>query len=536
MDTETQIQILYFVSAVIAGAVLTWVTYMIIKAWLEKRKTDIALRISEAKYRAYLENAPIGVLVIDKDGMIQVANETFGWIAGIDRNDLIGNNLDDMIGDEINDQIVDKITSKTAATFDMNFYEESHKFRAWSVNSILIRDPEYLVFVDDITDRVLLEERVRQASKMEAIGQLASGVAHEFNNILQAVKGYSDSLIDMVEQDSKEYDYAVEINAAGERASAITKQLLTFSYQQKTNPEVLKINNVVSDIFKMLNRTIGDDIEIDLRLGRNLPNVFIDPNQLEIIVMNLCINARDAMPNGGTITVQTFKDYLEEPITGFSAKPGEYVILTIEDTGIGMEEEIRERIFEPFFTTKERGRGTGLGLATVYGSVKSSNGVIAVESEPGEGTLFKILLPAHISEESKDSDEPETDVQIIGGTETIILAEDDPSLLKLAIEHLETSGYTVLAAPNGDIAVDTTLSNLDQIDIAVFDYVMPGKNGYQAYKAIAEVKPELPVLFISGSSEKETDLEILQRENLRIIRKPYSKTELLKAIREILDS
>lgn len=534
MDTQIEIQIYYLVVSVITGVIVGWVLYVILKAWLDKRKTDRALRISEAKYRTYLENAPIGIVIFDSKGKIIEANETFGWISGQDKNDLPGEFLDKIVNTGNNLDLVEKITSKTATSFDVSFYEDDQRFRAWNVNSIRMPDSEFLVYVIDITERVLLEEQMRQASKMEAVGQLASGVAHEFNNILHAVRGFSETLLEILPKKSKEYEYAHEINLAGEKASFVAKQLLNFSFKQQTEAREIKINEVITNITRMLNQTIGDNIEIDLILGKDLKPIYFDPNQLEVILMNLCINSRDAMPNGGRITVKTSMRRLYEAIAGFDFIAGEYIVLTVADSGIGMDEETRSRIFEPFFTTKPQGKGTGLGLPNVYGAVKSGKGIIKVQSETSKGTTFDIFIPA-IKPGSYVS-QNETVKKAAGGSERILLAEDDPALMKLAIDTLESSGYRVIAAENGRSAIKKAYLKISDIDMAILDYMMPGKNGYEVYQTLAELKPSLPVLIMSGSIVDEESISIIEKAGLRILRKPYSKKELLLSIREILDS
>ncbi len=534
MDTQIEIQIYYIASSVITGAIIGWALYLILKAWLEKRKIDLALRISEAKYRTYLENAPIGIVIIDSKGQIKEANETFGWISGQDKNDLPGELLDKIVNTGNNLDLASKITGKTAASFDVSFYEDDQRFRSWNIDSIRMPDSEFLVYVIDITERVLLEEQMRQASKMEAVGQLASGVAHEFNNILHAVRGFSETLLEILPKKSKEYDYAHEINLAGERASFVAKQLLNFSFKQQTNAREIKINEIITNITRMLNQTIGDNVEIELKLGRDLKPIFFDPNQIEVILMNLCINARDAMPNGGRITVKTSMRRLYEAIAGFDFIAGDYIVLSVSDTGIGMDEETLKRIFEPFFTTKPQGKGTGLGLPNVYGAVKSGKGIIKVRSETGKGTIFDIFIPA--IEPATNISQLDTVKKALGGTEKILVAEDDPALLKLAVEILESSGYSVIAAENGKRAIEEAYSNISDIDMALLDYMMPGKNGYEVYQLLAELKPSLQVLIMSGSIVDEESIDIIEKAGLRILRKPYSKNELLLSIRETLDS
>ncbi len=380
-------------------------------------------------------------------------------------------------------------------------------------------------------------EKFRQAQKMEAVGRLAGGVAHDFNNLLTVINGYTDLSVRRVEQHSAIHRNLEEIRKAGERASSLTRQLLAFSRQQVLQPRVLNLNAVVRDMEKMLRRLIGEDVELMTRLEEDLFSVKADPGQLEQVVLNLGINARDAMPKGGKLTITTANIYLDEQYadTHITVQPGVYVQLTVSDNGCGMTREVQKNIFEPFFTTKELGKGTGLGLSTVYGIVKQSGGNIWVYSELGQGTTFKIYLPV-VEEETVETDNRAQESYHPHGVETILLVEDDDMVRRMTREVLEISGYTVLEAATGGEAVRFCEHHAESIQLLLTDVVMPQLSGKELADGLTLVRPEMKVLFMSGYTDEAIVHHGVLKEGTAFIQKPFTSSALARKVREILDA
>jgi two-component system cell cycle sensor histidine kinase/response regulator CckA len=381
------------------------------------------------------------------------------------------------------------------------------------------------------------EQQLRQAQKMEAVGRLAGGIAHDFNNLLTAIFGYSDLLGQDLPPASPAHEDLKEIRNAATRAAGLTGQLLAFSRQQVLQPVVLNINDVMENIEKMLRRLLGEDIALETHLAPDLGNAKADPGQLEQVIMNLVVNARDAMPTGGKLTVETSNVVLSADYAGAHrpVEPGEYVMVAISDSGIGMDETVKARLFEPFFTTKEVGTGTGLGLATVYGIVKQSGGYIWAYSEPGHGATFKFYLPrvrAPVAETKKAEPTGAT----LGGTETILLAEDDEPLRRLARELLVKLGYHVLEAADPPAALALARTYPGEIHIVVSDVVMPGQSGLQLARQVAADRPLVKVLFMSGYTDEAIVRHGLLDPGSNFLQKPFTPAVLARKVREVLDA
>jgi two-component system cell cycle sensor histidine kinase/response regulator CckA len=388
----------------------------------------------------------------------------------------------------------------------------------------------------DVTERKKLEEQFRQAQKMEAVGRLSGGIAHDFNNLLGVIIGYSELVEERLSENDGLRRKVTEIKKAGQRAASLTRQLLAFSRQQVLEPRVLALNTVVVDIEKMLRRLIGEDIELATVLAPNLANVKADRGQMEQVIMNLVVNARDAMPHGGKIIIETKNIEVDETYAHQHGhvSPGEFVMLAVTDTGVGMDTETQSHIFEPFFTTKELGKGTGLGLATVYGVVKQSSGFIWVYSEPGHGTTFKILLPRVEKPVQETERNPNTDGQQ-RGSETILLVEDDAALRELTLTLLAQQGYTVLAAANGHEALNIAQDRPQgQIHLLLTDVVMPGMSGPQVADELSVTHPDMKVLFTSGYTEFAVGHEQIARAGRFLLQKPFTQRELTSKVREVL--
>jgi nitrogen-specific signal transduction histidine kinase/ActR/RegA family two-component response regulator len=389
--------------------------------------------------------------------------------------------------------------------------------------------------IRNISDRKESEKQLLHFQKMEAVGTLAGGIAHDFNNLLQAIQGYVDLLL--IDRDAGDPDYRKlqQIAHAAQRGGELTRQLLTFSRKAESKKMLLDLNREVGQAVRLLQRTIPKMIDIELRLAEPLKAVEADPVQVEQIIMNLAINAKDAMPEGGRLIIGTENASLDEGYcrTHLGAKPGDYVLLTVADTGHGINRGILDRIFEPFFTTKEVGKGTGLGLAIVYGIVKSHHGYISCFSEPGEGTSFKIYLPARAQAAGLEEQEPEAPVK--AGTETVLLVDDEDAIRDLGKQILERFGYKVLTAVDGESALDLYRREQDRIDLVVLDLIMPGMGGKRCLEELLKANARARVLIASGYSDTVPIKETVALGAKNFIGKPYEIRKMLAMVRQVLD-
>jgi signal transduction histidine kinase/CheY-like chemotaxis protein len=421
------------------------------------------------------------------------------------------------------------------------FWRKDGSFFPIEYVSTPIRDSEGqsgAVFVfKDVTDRKRLEEQYRQSQKMEAVGRLAGGVAHDFNNLLTVVTGYADLLAVNPSLDPKAKEAVREIQGAADRAVAVTRQLLAFSRKQMLQPRPMDLNGCITEITKLVQRLIGEDITLVTRLADKLPPVTADPGTLEQVIVNLAVNARDAMPQGGTLTIATgeatvdLKSATSQP----GLRPGRYAILTVADTGHGMDAQTRARVFEPFFTTKEVGKGTGLGLATVYGTVTAHGGHIDVQSSIGRGTVFRVLWPLAAGP-IRPASVAELELNVRGGTETILLVEDEDQVRGLAAKVLAGYGYRVIEARDGTEAEQIGRRANDYLHLLITDVVMPGGvSGMELATRLVPLRPQMKVLFMSGY----TDDAILRRgvlsEEAAFLQKPFTPDVLARKVREVLD-
>ncbi|MBI4563749.1 MAG: PAS domain S-box protein [Planctomycetes bacterium] len=492
------------------------------------------------------DNAPCGYHSLDKDGFfVRVNGMELGWL-GYTREELIRKK-----------KFTDALTSRSAAVFREHFarFKEEGSIRDLeiqmvrrdgSVFSVLLGATAILDaqghFVSsrftlfDITDRVTLENQLRQAQQMEVIGRLAGGVAHDFNNLLTPILGYTSLLLERLDPNDPLREEIEEIRKAGQRAAGLTQQILAFSRRQVLQPKVLDLNGLISDAAKLLRRLIGEDIHLVLTLAPELGRVKVDPPQMEQVIMNVVINARDAMPRGGRITIETANVTLDEEYAKSHAEvaPGPYVMIAISDTGTGMDRETLVHLFEPFFTTKERGKGTGLGLATVHGIVKQSGGHIWVYSEMGRGSTFKIYLPRV---EEQLSLAPPSPVQrpSYQGSETILIVEDDDSLRKLASTILRSKGYTVFDADRGEDALIQAKSYMGPIHLLLVDVIMPGMSGREVAQHVKASRPLLKVLYMSGYTEAAIGHHGVLDEGMAFIEKPFTPEGLVRKVRHVLD-
>ncbi|HSO72320.1 MAG TPA: ATP-binding protein, partial [Thermodesulfobacteriota bacterium] len=423
-------------------------------------------------------------------------------------------------------------------------FDSARKEKAWSREIVTL-----LTIIGEIFAHALerlwvegekrkLEEQLRQSQKMEAIGRLAGGVAHDFNNMLTGIIGYADLLLLSLSRDHPLVGKVEEIKKAGKRAASLTQQLLAFSRKQMLQPKVLDLNLVVNDLKKMLQRLIGEDIELETQLESSLLRVKVDPNQMGQVLMNLVVNARDAMSRGGAITIATANVVLDQAYgrkKGVSLQPGPYVLLEVRDTGTGMDSETRSHIFEPFFTTKELGKGTGLGLSTVYGIIKQSGGYIWVDSLPESGTTFQIFLPQAEGESSLKESQPRSP-PLFQSSETILIVEDNELVRNLTSEALKHYGYRVIEAPGGEPALKIAREHGEKIDLLLTDVVMPGLNGRELADQILSFRPDIKVLYMSGYSDNAIVQNGILTPGLAFIEKPFSPETLAEKVRQVIYS
>jgi two-component system, cell cycle sensor histidine kinase and response regulator CckA len=513
----------------------------------ERKRSAEALRKSEAGFRSVVEDAPYGIYRATLTGQLVLVNSALEKMLGYSSQpELLQTNL---------------------ATGIYRYPTEHHKLNELLLHNESFKDVEvewkrrdgapitvrcsgcpikdetgavaYIeVFAEDVTERRTLEKQLRMAQKMEAVGRLSGGIAHDFNNLLGVIIGYSQVLKRSLESEQKSFEYAHEIEKAGQRAVSLTRQLLAFSRQQVLEPVVLNLNTLVSDMEKMLPRLIGEDIALKLELDTSLSQVKADPSQIEQVLLNLAVNARDAMPDGGKLLIQTANVNLDTAYTHThpGSRPGAYVMLRVTDTGNGIDPEIQSQIFEPFFTTKERDKGTGLGLATVYGIVKQSGGYIAVDSEKGKGASFSVYLP-RLEQPVAHSVAPLAATPVnTRGTETILLVEDAEPLRKLAEMFLKESGYRILSAADGQLALQIARRHFGPIHLLLTDVVMPGMNGRVLGERLAPSQPGMKVLYMSGYTDSFIAGHGVLEPGTHLLHKPFTQETLTRKIRELLDA
>jgi PAS domain S-box-containing protein len=508
-----------------------------------EKEAENRLRESEERYRAVVDGTTDAVYVKDLQGRYRLFNAAFESLTGL--KDVAGKRVSEVIpGIRSSDPALFEAYGRVARTCKperIEIFVEA--LQQWFSISVYSPEQGYFVAVFDvITDRKRaeaekkkLQAQLLQAMKMEAVGRLAGGVAHDFNNLLTVITGYSELLLQKIGKASSMHREVEEIRRAGERAALLTQQLLAFSRKQIIEPKVLQLDHLVAEMHKMLTRLIGEDIALQATTGKSLGSVKVDPGQFQQILMNLVVNARDAMPDGGKIMIETANVDLDE---GYCAlhpyvKPGRFVMLVVSDTGRGMSEEIKDHIFEPFFTTKERGSGTGLGLATTYGVVKQAGGSIEVYSEVGTGTTFKVYLP-RVEEEAAKPVKDDRPADLPAGTETVLIVEDEGKLRGLCVQILEQLGYKVLQAGNGTEAIAVVQGYGDRIDLLLTDVVMPGMNGSELATQLVQHNPGMKVLFTSGYTEDVISHHGVLAEGVSFIGKPYTLSALATKVREVL--
>jgi two-component system, cell cycle sensor histidine kinase and response regulator CckA len=516
----------------------------------KRLRVESALRENEARFRAIYEGAAVGIALVDMGGRLLESNRTLQDMLGFSGRDLKDRVFAEFTYPE--DKISEAPLYKDLVEGKRDHYRLEKRYirkdgsLVWSRLNVSFAgddegEPEFTIhMVEDITEQKRLENQFLQSQKMETVGRLAGSIAHDFNNLLTIIKGYSQLAMAEHQNGTRLRESIREIEKATDNASALTRQLLAFSRRQVMEVKIIDLNILIKNLEKMLRRVIGEDIEMTVHLAENLGRVRTDPAQIEHVILNLTVNARDAMPAGGKLTLQTRNVELDEDYarSQIGVSPGNYVIILVGDTGCGMPPEVRERIFEPFFTTKEKGKGTGLGLSTVYGIVKQSGGHILVYSEPGHGATFEIYLP-RVEEGMAVKTPPEQSQSgdLPRGNEIVIVVEDEPSLRALAAYVLRKQGYTVLEAANGEQAMQiASQSVVKEIDLLVTDVVMPHMGGKELAKRFKVIYPSAKILYISGYLDRAFPDQASFEPEVPFLEKPFSPEDLVKEVREVLDS
>jgi PAS domain S-box-containing protein len=528
----------------------------------EYRKAEEALRRSEERYRVFVGQSSEGIYRIEYDppisihlpvdeqvtlginGRIAECNDSLARMYGFQSaSELVGRRMSEFMS------VDDSVNRASLGALIANGYRISEaESRGLDVNGnprifrnsiVGIVENEKLVRIwgvqRDVTERVQLEEQLRTKQELEAIGRLAGGIAHDFNNLVGIILGHAELLSAGSDLTERLKNGLAQIRRAGERAAALTHQLLAFSRKQVLQPKVLDLNAIVADVQKMLARVIGEDIELVTRLHPSLAPVKADPVQMEQVLMNMAVNARDAMPRGGTLLIETANAAPDEALARQhpNLATGPYVMLTVSDTGHGMDAQTLEHVFEPFFTTKELGKGTGMGLATVYGIVTQSGGNISVSSELGKGTTFRVYLPAETA--AAETRVEESAEAVVGGTETILVVEDESNLREITRIFLEDYGYRVLEASDAKQALQLAQTFADPIHLMLTDVIMPGMSGGQLAEQIVSARPGMKVAYMTGYTDEMVVHHNVLEPGIALLQKPFDKLQLARKVRSVLD-
>jgi PAS domain S-box-containing protein len=511
----------------------------------ERKRAEETLRRLETGFRSVVEDAPYGIYRANTAGRFLQVNPALQKMLGYESTEeLLSKDLPtEIFGHSEEYQRLTELLTRTEEIKDLEMEWKRKDTTPITVRCSGRRVADengalayFEAFAEDVTEKRILERQLRMAQKMEAIGRLSGGIAHDFNNLLGVIIGYSRVLKRELGANNPQAEHALEIEKAGQRAASLTKQLLAFSRQQVLSPAVLNLNTLAADMEKMLPQLLGEDIEVSLLLDPELGNVKADQSQIEQVIMNLAVNARDAMPMGGKLKIETSNVELDQTYVRShpGSKLGSFVLLAVTDTGTGMDPATLTHIFEPFFTTKELGKGTGLGLATVYGIVKQSNGYIGLESTVGKGTSFQIYLPRHAGQPVVDDlkiESPEN----LRGTETILLVEDSEPLRKLAKTFLESRGFRVLSAESGEDALQVAARFGGAFDLLLTDVVMPGINGRILAENLLLRQPGMKVLYMSGYTDSFIAGHGVLDPGIHLLHKPFIEEVLIRKVREVID-
>jgi PAS domain S-box-containing protein len=510
----------------------------------QQRRASEALEERNALLKSIFDGTGDALFIKDLEGRYVIANQTYADTMCTTVEAISGKSADQLIDAATAKQLMEKDRAVMESGRGQSFeYELTIKDRprTFLTTKAPHRDASGRIIgvigvVRDITEYRAMEERLRQSQKMEAIGTLAGGVAHDFNNILMVISGYGSVLADALASDPKLRGHIEQIQKASERAASLTRQLLAFSRKQAIQPVPLNLNEIVTGIEKLLHRLISENIHISTKLSPDLGTVLADAGQIEQVILNLAVNARDAMPQGGRFTLETRNaEFANSGVTPSHMKPGRYVEFIVTDTGIGMGVDVQARVFEPFFTTKPAGKGTGLGLSTVYGIVQQANGHVTFTSQPGGGTTFRIYLPRIDSAQSAAAP-PDARGAALDGSETVLLVEDDASVCELVRAVLTSHGYTVLSARRPNEAEALCEANRDRIDLLLSDVVMPEMSGAELAKRLTVHNSRMKILFMSGYIDDSLIRQGIQEKEVAFLQKPFSPLNLAKKVREVLGS
>ena len=512
----------------------------------DRKKVERNLERSREELQTLIENMEEGVYRVDNDGAVIFINKRGAEICGYDSpEEMHGKNAKEL-GLEFSPSRRQMYKAIDAKNSLRNFHSTLINARGEKYhvieNVVKIKDAYgNTIGIEgtmlDITEQKNLETQLLQSQKMEAIGRLAGGVAHDFNNLLTVIQGYGDMALSKIDEDNPLYKNLKQIQDSGKKAEALTNQLLTFSRKQVIQPEDINLNTLIDDLHEMLHRIIGEDVALNIQCTAELPFVRADANQLEQVLMNLSVNARDAMPDGGTLTIETDNITVDKhlPMDRFYLKEGSYLVLAVSDTGTGIEKDMLQYIYEPFFTTKEKGKGTGLGLATVYAIIKQNGGHINVYSERDEGTVFKIYLPVIETQRVTVKPSEEVSAQAIQGTETLLIVEDEESVLDYISESLAEYGYKIMGAIDPVEAINIYRNRKSRIDMVISDVIMPQMSGPEMVRKLRVDEPDLKILFMSGYTESMIGKHGVLDQELHYIQKPFGQNEIAQKIRETLD-
>ncbi len=512
----------------------------------ERKRAEEALRESEARYRELVKNAIYGISRISRGGRFLYVNPALVAMLGYgSEEEVLSLNLaTDICRDPVAPtRLLEQITAQDRIEWvEVEWKRKDGSPILVRMSGRTVRDAQGQVayfegIAEDVTERRALEKQLRQVQKFKAIGQLAGGIAHDFNNVIGAILGWAELGEDQTPADSPLRSHFKKIKEQAERAAALTRQLLAFARRQILEPQNIHLNQTIAELLSLLEKVIGKDIELKTVLAPNLCGIRADPTQVEQVLMNLCLNARDAMPHGGQLLIGTQNAEMDEEYCRrhAHARPGDYVLLSVSDTGVGMDAATLEHIFEPFFTTKEVGKGTGLGLATVYGVVKQHGGFVYVYSEPGRGTTFRVYWPVSAGAPARDDRKGKTRAEPVRGGETILLAEDHDGVREMARVTLEGLGYRVVLAGDGEEALRLFDAHRDAIALVLLDVVMPKLGGPEVYARMCAAKPGLAVVFTTGYSAEMGALSEVVEKGIPVLQKPYTPALLGSKVREVLD-